>query len=578
MTHHYIVQPGDKITIAATLPLNFQTGTVTITTTMPDGAQSSLSEPVTLQTGWVPTFGIGVVINQTHTYGELGPDGPGHYVAVGVLSYNQGQIYSQFMSEDWDLATAVSAPTPGPTPTPPPSLPGTTPPPSSPFPMPPNSINPIDWIKWIGLVLQWMVGQIWIALGDALSYLLNLTWSLLPDWAQKGVTAFVNVWGGIFEFFTDPTAWFEKLLIGTTVAKSPSILEKFLASVAGFIATLQIKIQPRPTLAVAPQTDPISEVKELGAKIGALIAQPINPEGVQARIQELDTLVTQLFLSLYTAQQLAEDIPFLNKTGSTNFALSWLEARGIFQAIRGTLEPYLRRNIDAELAYKLNETYKNVLPSQGELERLRDLGKITPDYFTLIGQRSTGISGDVLELIRRSKHQRPGLEDYFTFNFRHPETAIDIATIQDLVNVDWAEYKTILEERQFNDLSIRFILSAAEILDFDEPKVKELFRLNHLDPRINSVLGDSPLNIATKVVMGRKATFDLKQEPREAKSKHFTYSQLIKLAEAGEDVTGFMTPDLTAEGWDDAHRLVLEDYINKTVAAKAAKTIGAPPI
>lgn len=280
------------------------------------------------------------------------------------------------------------------------------------------------------------------------------------------------------------------------------------ARLSELFATLDIYLHGKTVkgeLPVGPGHDPIFDsIKENYTKIAALITEPTNPEGVKERITELDTLVTQMFLSVQTAQSVSEYVPTLNRTGTANFFLGYLEARGILDVIRGTVRPFIDANINRQFNYALNEQFKNVLPDIGTLMRLRDIGRYEDSLFKLEGTRLSGIKEDTLELMRKAGHQEPTLDDIVTYNLRHPEKTISLDDKGDLLGLDLERYADVLLERRYNDIPILFARILADLGEIDAAQAKKIALLSRYrdTPNIRPDISDADLVV--KALFGRR--------------------------------------------------------------------------
>lgn len=444
-------------------------------------------------------------------------------------------------------------------------------PPTPGFPQLPSSINLIDWLKWLGQIIQWFVGQLWVALGDALSYLLNLAWSLLPEWAQTGIGSFVKTWQNIIDFFEAPGVFYRKHAAALFEAGSGTPVGIYAGGNQQEVKRLAQEARG----SMGPSFDVAKMIQDAINSAGDTITSPfdtaVSVETADNAAKAASLAALGIITTATAINAAVEMIPTINATGVAFMTGAILQSTGI----GGYLSDYFGKKYDAnigvQLGYFWNEKYQNKIESISNLISKRRKGLITNEEFTRAGIRVTGQTLESVRLDYKDSLQVPGFEDAVTYKVRHPTEAVDFGSLQDLLGINYNDYKKYFDERQFGDVSIRFIQSAANLLGFTETQVRELLRLNRLDPRKNDVLGMSPLDVAVKVMMSRKETYDETLTVKEERTKHFTYSLLIKLAEAGEDITGFMDADLTAEGWDQAHRTVLEDYINKTIAAKAAK-------
>lgn len=431
-----------------------------------------------------------------------------------------------------------------------------------------NPLNPADIAKYLGLVISYTGSLI----SGAITIALTGIWNSLPSWIRDWFAGWTEFFAGVKEFFGTPGAFYRK--------HAAAMFEAGSGTPVGMYTTgNQEEIKKNAEAARNAQSIPWDIIKGIETALKANGEAITNPFDSPVTTDTADFAARTAALASLDAILLAtavnvgiEAIPTINATGIAFLTGAILQATGIGGYSSDYFSKKYDANIGVQLGYFWNEKYQNKIESMGNLISKRRKGLISNTEFTRDGVRVTGQTAESVRLDYKDSLQVPGLEDVLTYHFRHPTEPLDLGAIQDWLGINYLDYKKYFDERQFGDVSIRFIQSAANLLGFTEPQVRELLRLNRLDPRTNPVLQMSPLDVAVKVIMQRQEEFLKPPVEKLPSEKHFTYSLLIKLAEAGEDITGFMDVDLTAEGWDEAHRTVLEDYINATIAAKAAKT------
>lgn len=434
-----------------------------------------------------------------------------------------------------------------------------------------NPLNPGDLVKWLGQVIQWFLQNIWISLASGIGVVVGAAWAALPEDARNFFTGWKNFFDGVKEFFTTPGEFYRKHAVAMFEPGSGTPVGLYTGGNQAEVKRAAQEARDKTGLSFDVAKMIQDAITEVGDTITSPFDTPVTVDTADNNARQAALAALGVITGATAINAAAEMIPTINATGIAFLTGAILQATGIGGYLSDYFSKKYDANIGVQLGYFWNEKYQNKIESIGNLISKRRKGLITNEEFTRDGIRVTGQSGESVRLDYKDSLQVPSLEDVLTYHFRHPTEPLDLGALQDLLGINYVDYKKYFDERQYGDVSIRFIQSAANLLGFSEEQVRELLRLNRLDPRVNPVLGMSPLDVAVKVMMSRKGIYDETQTVKEEKHKHFTYSLLIKLAEAGEDITGFMDADLTAEGWDTEHRTVLENYINTTIAAKAAK-------
>ena len=479
-----------------------------------------------------------------------------------------------------------------------------------------DALNPINWLSYYQCLLSnafnsigTILGSIATDIGKAIAAALTAFWNTI-------FTGWTDFWKALTAWFVSPIDWLGSILAGLFKESSPSVIHDLATNINDFLTSIYNWATGHQGSLKDPVNSVLNQVSNLGATIGQELSTPTNPDTVQARIVQLDTLVTKLFLSLTTGETVMEGIPGMNRTGIMHAMLAYMEARGLNSIIRGTLLPYIEHNLNTALSYKLNADYHNILPDLATQIALRNKGYWSSGAFQLEGPRVSGIPPDELEQLRVLDHQEPTFIDFITWNRRHPDKPYDLSQHEDLIAFDLTRWGTVLEERQYADPSLRelktnFILGFIKESDVDcgltrLGKRKDLLpgqTKSDFDASKAYVTGGQILTV-DKIALTAKLRLYLKglatesdlqtaaarvyeehddldtymQGARDRKTlvdatpKHFTYTVLIKLAEAGIDIAKFTDADLAATGLDDDHQAALKDYIDTTVKAKKAMT------
>jgi hypothetical protein len=362
----------------------------------------------------------------------------------------------------------------------------------------------------------------------------------------------------------------------------------------------------------------ISAAYGFGAQIGTEIITPTNPDSVTTLIQNLATQGTQAFISIFGLQEILDALPLWNHAGTAQLATSILEAGGVFAAMRGAIQPYFDMNISRNLTYHMNETYLNVLPDLGTLELLRNRGLYSDGDWQLQGQRVSGISYATMEQIRLAHHEAVNYQDLIVWNHRHTDQIVNPSTIADILNMDWSDFGQYFNERQYVDPSLRAVYTLAQLnilqagdltsiltrlgyrqdllpgqsmSDFNlmmqyltlraEPQLYKAYLTSVLNLYLRGEATLDQLTAATQQVYSNASeqqiylqTAQNKLAVTPLKVKHFTYTELIKFAEAGVNITQYVQEDLAAAGYSTGRIAVIQQYITATLAGKGVTESG----
>ena len=491
------------------------------------------------------------------------------------------------------LKTAVA-----PTPTPP--IPPTIC--TAPF----GSINPFDWLAYVGCV----IGQFYDAIQGLFSGLPS-SWSSIQ-------TTLSGYWTDFTNFLADPSTFFQSIVTALFKSSSPSVVDNLITQTQSTIKSVTDQIQSSSANQSWSNISSLSLIYNAGQSVGKQISGPVTVDTTESNIATLDSEIEAAFLTYGVFEFLIEKIPTLNDAGLVSLVHDWLEARGIFSIIRGTFEPYLQHNQLKMLDYQLNRNYLNTLPDLATLMRLYDLGKVTQSVYFDWGQQVSGIASDRFDLMRIAGHQVIGLEDLITWNRRHTDQPVNYATMQNNIGINYDDYGKYFNERQWTDPPIRVLATLAKLGkltsgDFQSYLIRAGYRTDILPGQsmsdynammlyftdvLSVPVENKLLTSELKLYLNKQATVeqlqavastvyknpnDLNEYMQTAlndynakwlKPKYFTYTQLVKFAEANVDVSAFMDVDLTAEGWDTAHKAALEQFILNTLKAAGVNIEG----
>lgn len=326
------------------------------------------------------------------------------------------------------------------------------------FPPKPDSANPIDWINWLVEVLIWGMKKFseWLAYGIYLSQ--KFLWDALPEWVQTGlidsIKSWFGFWGEVFKFITNPRDYIINMIKGWFAPGSPSIQEQLGTSAATNI----IKAIDFSGGTYTVLRDLIETVSKWGQDdieiLEGLIRQPVNIDGVEDVANVFYNKSKEITLNVAGSALLTEWLSLGQVDGTDDFNDKLAELQG-YPTIAADLRNLQgKANLGTMWEYFINKKYLNKFPGTGELISIRRLELMTKEEFEDVLAQQAGINADWANKLYQSSLMPPTIDDYITFNLRHPEKAHELKDIMAIVNIDADRYEEIFEERKYVDPSI----------------------------------------------------------------------------------------------------------------------------
>ena len=328
-------------------------------------------------------------------------------------------------------------------------------------------------------------------------------------------------------------------------------------------------------------------------------------------IQLRENAVTQIL----SWAVLLELIPTINLSSIGELAREALDTIGGNELHDRRVSAHFQSGADNQFAYEANATHLLGRPQTSVLQALYAKGDITLAELEDNYGEISGTPPAYVQYMIEAARMPPTLQDVIIWNRRHPDAQIPLSNVADLTGTDTIAFANLIGERQWTDPSLIAARTLAKIGGLTQGDINSL--LTRIGYRTDTLPGQSMsdfammqkylsmlyeptilkelVNSTRRMYVENLTTLDVLTQVAErlydndmelgdflatAKNdyalkwqspqspKWFSYTQLIKMAESGEDVQDIMDPDLIQGGWDELHRYTIEDYIIKTLAAK----------
>lgn len=424
-------------------------------------------------------------------HSEIRFSGPGDGPVCGA---NQCPPGSQWNSVTRQCESIVPVPGPGPGPAPTPT----------PIPIPPNSINPIDWIHWLGDVIIWAFKNLWLGLVDVSKAAVAAIWAIAPDWLKEGVRRWQRISSSIEELLTAPEKFGQRLVTGAFAETSPSLASDLTASFGRiFLSNRESTLMLRDLFAEFFRDLTADGVKQ-GEEWKALITGQVAEGGEEELSKTVFDKATKLILSLEELGIVIEGLSFGQMDSPFKSLENSMDILGLRQIASSIWVNNFQKNLGALLDQAHNARYRVQIPDINRLIDMRRLGRITDEQFRTLVPRASGLKADLVDPTYKMIYAPPNLDDIVTWNRRHPDQKIDLAAQADLLGLDFERYGAILQERQYNDLPILFARVLADLGELTEEQARKIAVLNGFKPEPNIRSDISDVDLVTKALFGRR--------------------------------------------------------------------------
>lgn len=397
----------------------------------------------------------------------------------------------------------------------PPPTPGPTPPSDDDFPTKPDSANPIDWMKWLVEVIIWGFKKLseWIAWG--IFSAVKFVWDSWPDWQRNGVIEFIKswfaFWAFMFRLITKPRETIINMIKGFYAPGSPSVHEDIIKS-----AITNAYLGPENPQGYAGFLyDIINTIGKWGKTdieiLEGLIRQEVKIEGIKDVANAFYNKSKEVTLAVAGSALLTEWLSLGQVDGTDDFNDKLAELQGYPQVAAELRTVQAKANLGTMWEYFMNQTYRNKFPGTGELISIRRLELIEKDEFADVLAQQAGISEYWAEKLYASSLEPPTIDDYITYNLRHPDSAYELKDIMAIVNIDAERFGDIFEERKYVDPSITQARFMFEIKAIDRDQVFDIVRRNRFNTEVMEGRESSDAEDMTNYLTGFQTRIWLRQ-------------------------------------------------------------------
>ncbi len=480
------------------------------------------------------------------------------------------------------------------------------------LPKPPT--NPLDiggWMKYLGDMIDYGTKYLEYLITIFLAWLWVSFWStILSSW--KTELRKIRDWFISFiKFWDDPREWFILWITAWFKAGSPSAHETLNENLALSVKSGQQKAMMTGSSEASILAPLIDAIRPIGDQVQTLIDTPTTQQQMPGRAELLYAQIADI-LAKSNATAITTEINTLGQietvSSATDRILAMTGWSGISMDLRAKL---YSQNVGRHWERYLNKQFLSGLPQSQEIIRARRLELIEQTPFVDLIAQSAGIDSTWAQILYDSSLDPPTLDDFLTYNIRHPSDAWTWEKFSAVANIDVKRYKDIFLERQWRDPSIREARYMYEEGAIDEKDVAEIVRLNRFRTvplpgqskshaeimtgyltgfQIRSWSRQELLAMRTSFIKGLASESDLRTSASklmsnpDAVESYITASKerkkvedevfkvlplatLEKIVELGSGTPEFMDSQIDLMDYKDDVKVILKDYLRKKIEA-----------
>ena len=375
--------------------------------------------------------------------------------------------------EEWDATLGKCVPTVTP-PTPPKPKPPTPSPPTQPT-------NPLDlagWVSYAAQLIAYSIDGLISQISDLMEWVIATFWKALPESLRNILGALERILRAMIRYALDPVAFLNWVLHAWWTDEPSSPQENLTRNLSRVIKNAQtLATQPEQLLAgiLQPLIDYSSIVTN---EINEVLDSPTEQAAMPQRAAFLYKKISEILAQFNTFAASAE-VASLGQIEAVSTAADRILTQTGWRDISLDLRVQLyNANIGRHWQRFLNRLYLAGLPAGQEIIRARRLELIEQKDFETAIAESDGINPKWSQILYDSSLDPPGLDDFITFNIRHPEAAWSWEKFSAVANIDVKRYLDIFKERQFRDPSITEARFMYETGSIDEAFVLDIVRRN----------------------------------------------------------------------------------------------------
>lgn len=364
------------------------------------------------------------------------------------------------------------------------------PPPKPPIPVPPT--NPLDlagWITYAAQLIAYSVSELISQIRDMLQWLASAFWEFMPEPLRNILAALERIFRAIIKYALDPIGFLNWILNAWWTDEPSSPQENLTRNLGRVVKNAQtLATHPEEFLAgiLQPLVDYSNAIAE---EIGVVLDSPTEQLAMPQRAAFLYKKISEI-LSQFNSFAASAEVASLGQVEAVSTAADRILTQTGWRDISMDLRMQLyNANIGRHWQRFLNKLYLAGLPAGQEIIRARRLELIEQtDFETAIGE-ADGINSKWAGILYDSSLDPPGLDDFITFNIRHPDQAWTWEKFSAVANIDVKRYLEIFKERQFRDPSITEARFMYETGSIDEAFVLDIVRRNRF--RTEPLLGQT---------------------------------------------------------------------------------------
>jgi hypothetical protein len=546
-----------------------------------------------------------------------------HIVANVYINTEFAGTIDKFLAENVEATLDIDfgqfgfpppQPTPTPTPTPTPVAPPTTTTPS--FPPTPSSINPIDWLNWLGLVIQWAIGNLWLGLSSVIGPLITAAWNAMPQPVQDFINGVVNTGKSLYQFFTDPSDFIGKVVQSLIAEKSPSLISDMQKAYRTVGMNLAGSMVPNdwngPAGVISDRFKAIIQTY-MGPILEAASQQGITPEQRSALLQDIAIRATADVEGWIILWQL---LPLENLTILSQVARDVMDFMGLDALKTDYIDNLIEQSAGLSFEYGAKSKFMQAELDSGSLVRLYLQGRVGLADAQQSLANSMAYSPDRVSKLALAQLDSPSLDDIVVWNLRHPDRPLDLGNIANKVNADitlsldnGVTAKDVFQEHAYTDVTLQILAQLYQLGLSDDSEVQNVIRrqgyrtdklagqtrsdadivFNYVQAYRNYSWHRQDLMQARQAfAVGNISEAELKTTassiikssdamsafldsantlkgrlgtPRTKAKTPFTYTQLAEMLKATVIDLAFVETDLKDAGWDQAHYNALLAYV-----------------
>lgn len=325
---------------------------------------------------------------------------------------------------------------------------------------PGHSINPFDWMRYWACILANSFDGLNTFLSNTETGIVNTLWNGLPDFLKTAITDMQTFIKSLQTIHDNPQEFVNKTMKAT------------VTSLNELKGANQIDIFG----------DATKGINDLMKDVTNYFDSPLTPAEADKRAVDTSLLALGVESGLFALAAAPELLPLENFTGLA-FLIGQLADSLNTRAYIGD---YWARKYDANVSRQvqksLNSRYPNEHLDRATLLNLYVHNRIERSELDSSLAESGSLNPSRIDKLIKSTQMVPSLEDFMTWNTRHPSEAYDLNTLGAFLGLDFDRYYKVFHERLYGDLGIRQLQVAFDVLDLSEVQVREILRLARIDP------------------------------------------------------------------------------------------------